>query len=150
MLRDDINAALKDAMKAKDQRRVATLRLINAAIQNAELASSAGYTLSDDELQGVLQHMVKQRRDALKLYQKAGRSELAAKEQKEIEIISAYLPKLMSEDEAKTVIAAVVKELDAQSPKDMGKVMTELKARFEGRMDLGKASAVVKAQLSGQ
>jgi uncharacterized protein YqeY len=149
MLRDDINAALKDAMKTKDQRRVATLRLINAAIQNAELAQTAGKTLSDEELQGVLQHMVKQRRDALKIYQQAGRSELAAKEQEEIEVISAYLPKLMSEEEAKTMIGAVVKELNAQGAKDMGKVMTALKTRFDGRMDFGKASAVVKTMLSG-
>jgi len=151
MLRDDINAALKDAMKAKDQPRVATLRLINAAIQSAEIDLRDGNKLSEDALLGVLQKMIKQRQESLDIYQKAGREELAAKERAEIEIISGYLPKQMSEDEAKAAIAAVVvvKEINAQSVKDMGKVMAALKERFAGKMDFGKASGVVKSLLSG-
>jgi uncharacterized protein len=149
MLRDDINAALKDAMKAKDQPRVGTLRLINAAIQSAEIDLRDGKTLSEDALLGVLQKMIKQRQESLDIYQKAGRDDLAAKERVEIEIISGYLPKQMSEDEAKAAIAAVVKEINAQSVKDMGKVMAALKERFAGKMDFGKASGVVKSLLSG-
>jgi uncharacterized protein len=149
MLRDDINAALRDAMKAKDQPRVATLRLINAAIQSAEIDLRDGNKLSEDALLGVLQKMIKQRQESLDIYEKAGRAELAAKERAEMEIISAYLPKQMSDDEAKAAIAAVVKEVNAQSVKDMGKVMAALKERFAGKMDFGKASGTVKALLSG-
>ena len=149
MLRDDINAALKDAMKAKDQPRVGTLRLINAAIQSAEIDLRDGNKLPEDALLGVLQKMIKQRQESLDIYEKAGRGELAAKERAEIEIISGYLPKQMSEDEAKAAIAAVVKEINAQSVKDMGKVMAALKERFAGKMDFGKASGVVKSLLSG-
>jgi len=149
MLRDDINSALKDAMKAKDQPRVGTLRLINAAIQSAEIDLRDGNKLPEDALLGVLQKMIKQRQESLDIYEKAGRGELAAKERAEIEIISGYLPKQMSEDEAKAAIAAVVKEINAQSVKDMGKVMAALKERFAGKMDFGKASGVVKSLLSG-
>ena len=149
MLRDDINSALKEAMKAKDQRRVSTLRLINAAIQSAEIDLRDGKTLSEDALLGVLQKMIKQRQESLDIYQKAGRAELATQEREEIAIISAYLPKQMSEDEAKAAIAAIVKEINAQSVKDMGKVMAALKERFAGKMDFGKASGVVKALLAG-
>jgi uncharacterized protein YqeY len=149
MLRDDINAALKDAMKAKDQPRVGTLRLINAAIQSAEIDLRDGNKLPEDALLGVLQKMIKQRQESLDIYEKAGRGELAAKERAEIEIILGYLPKQMSEDEAKAAIAGVVKEINAQSVKDMGKVMAALKERFAGKMDFGKASGVVKSLLSG-
>jgi uncharacterized protein YqeY len=149
MLRDDINASLREAMKAKDQPRVGTLRLINAAIQSAEIDLRDGNKLSEDALLSVLQKMIKQRQESLDIYEKAGRGELAAKERAEIEIISGYLPKQMSEDEAKAAIAAVVKEINAQSVKDMGKVMAALKERFAGKMDFGKASGVVKSLLSG-
>jgi uncharacterized protein YqeY len=149
MLRDDINAALRDAMKAKDQSRVSTLRLINAAIQSAEIDLRDGNKLPEDALLGVLQKMIKQRQESFDIYEKAGRGELAAKERAEIEIISGYLPKQMSDDEAKAAIAAVVKEVNAQSVKDMGKVMAALKERFAGKMDFGKASGTVKALLSG-
>jgi uncharacterized protein len=149
MLRDDINAALRDAMKAKDQAKVGTLRLINAAIQSAEIDLRDGKTLSEDALLGVLQKMIKQRQESLDIYQKAGRGELAAKERAEMEIITGFLPKQMSDDEAEAAIATVVKEVDAQSVKDMGKVMAALKERFAGKMDFGKASGTVKALLSG-
>ena len=103
MLRDEINTALKDAMKARDERRVSTLRLINAALQNADLeAQGRGKSvLSDEEIRGLLQKLIKQRQEAVELYDKGGRAELAARERGEIEIISAYLPNQMPEAEAK-------------------------------------------------
>ena len=105
--------------------------------------------LPEDALLGVLQKMIKQRQESLDIYEKAGRGELAAKERAEIEIISGYLPKQMSDEEAKAAIAAVVKEINAQSVKDMGKVMAALKERFAGKMDFGKVSGTVKALLTG-
>ena len=150
MLRDDINAALKDAMKARDERRVSTLRLVNAAIKNADIESEmAGKSLADDALLGLLQKMIKQRQESVEIYDKAGRKELADKERGEIEIIQAYLPKQMSEAEAKAAIAEAIKETGAQSVKDMGRVMAALKQAHAGKMDFGKASGLVKSQLAG-
>jgi len=103
VLRDEINTALKDAMKARDERRVSTLRLVNAALKNADIeAQGKGkHALSDDELLALLQKLIKQRQEAIELYDKAGRTELADRERGEIEIITAYLPKQMSEAEAR-------------------------------------------------
>jgi uncharacterized protein YqeY len=151
VLRDEINTALKDAMKARDERRVSTLRLVNAAIKNADIEAetSKKAALSDDDLLGLLQKMIKQRQESVEIYDQAGRKELADKERGEIEIIRAYLPKQMSEAEAKAAIAEVIKAVGAQSVKDMGKVMTALKQGYAGKMDFGKASALVKALLAG-
>jgi uncharacterized protein len=151
VLRDEINTALKDAMKARDERRVSTLRLINAALKNADLeAQGQGkHALSDDELLGLLQKLIKQRQEAVELYDKAGRMELADRERGEIEIIGAYLPKQMSDAEAKAAIAEAIKATGATSIKDMGKVMAALKQGYAGKMDFGKASGLVKAMLSG-
>jgi uncharacterized protein YqeY len=151
VLRDEINTALKDAMKARDERRVSTLRLINAALKNADLeAQGQGkHALSDDELFGLLQKLIKQRQEAIDLYDKAGRMELADRERGEIEIIGAYLPKQMSDAEAKAAIAEAIKATGATSIKDMGKVMAALKQGYAGKMDFGKASGLVKAMLSG-
>jgi uncharacterized protein len=151
VLRDDINAAVKDAMKARDERRVSTLRLVNAAIKNAEIeAERAGKSgLSDDDVLGLLQKMIKQRQESVEIYDKAGRKELADKERDEIAIIQAYLPQQMSDAEAKTAIAEAIKQTGAQSVKDMGKVMAALKQAYAGKMDFGKASGLVKAQLTG-
>ena len=151
MLRDEINTALKDAMKARDERCVSTLRLINAALQNADLeAQGRGKSvLSDEEIRGLLQKLIKQRQEAVELYDKGGRAELAARERGEIEIISAYLPKHMPEAEAKTAVAEVVKATGATSMKDMGKVMAALKQGYAGRLDFGKASGWVKELLAG-
>jgi uncharacterized protein len=151
MLRDDINAALKDAMKSGDKRRVSTLRLVNSAVQNADIeARGQGKpALSDEDLLGLLQKMIKQRQESIELYDKGGRADLVAQEREEISIISAYLPQQMSDEEAKAAIAAVVGETGAQGMKDMGKVMAELKQRHAGRMDFGKASPIVKGLLSG-
>jgi uncharacterized protein YqeY len=151
VLRDEINAAVKDAMKARDERRVSTLRLVNAAIQNAEIeAERTGKpALSDADVLGLLQKLIKQRQESAELYDKGSRSELADKERGEIAIIEAYLPKQMSDAEAKAAIARAIRDTGAQSIKDMGKVMTALRQAHAGRMDFGKASGLVKAQLAG-
>jgi len=151
VLRDAINNALKDAMKSQDKRRVSTLRLINAAIKNADIeARGAGKdALGDEAILGLLQKLIKQRQEAAELYDKGGRAELAAQERDEIEIIAAYLPKPMSDLEAGSVIQAIVHELNAQGLKDMGRTMAALKERFAGKMDFAKASAKVKELLGG-
>ena len=151
MLRDDINNALKDAMKAGDARRVSTLRLVNSALKNADIeARGQGKPpLADEDLLGLLQKMIKQRQESVELYQKGNRADLVAQEQGEIDIISGYLPAQMSEAEIGTVIAALVKETGATAMKDMGRVMAAIKERYAGKLDVGKASAAVKKLLSG-
>lgn len=151
MLRDDINAAVKEAMKAKEERKLSTLRMINSSIKNADIdARGQGkQPLSDDDILGLLQKMIKQRHESVELYDKGGRAELAAQEREEIAVISAYLPKQMSEDEMKAAIAATISETGAAGMKDMGKVIGALKAKYAGQMDFGKASGLVKAALTG-
>jgi uncharacterized protein YqeY len=152
MLRDQINNALKDAMKAGDKRRISTLRLVNAAIKNADIeARGQGKDALDEHaLLGLFQKMIKQRQESAELYHKGGRAELAAQEQEEIEIITAYLPKQMSDIEAGAVIQSLVHEINAQGLKDMGRTMAALKERFAGKMDFTKASAKVKELLSSR
>jgi hypothetical protein len=151
MLRDDINSALKDAMKARDERRVSTLRLVNSSLKNADIeARGQGKgPLGDDAVLGVLQKMIKQRHESVELYEKGGRAELAQQEREEIGIITAYLPKQMSEDEVKAAIAETMREIGAAGMKDMGKVVGALKGKYAGKMDFAKASALLKAALSG-
>ena len=151
MLRDDINNALKDAMKAKDERRVSTLRLVNSALKNADIdARGQGKgPLGDDELLGLLQKMIKQRHESIDLYEKGARPELAQQERDEIAIIAAYLPQQMSEDDVKAAIAEAVRDTGAAGMKDMGKVIGALKGKYAGKMDFAKASALVKSALSG-
>lgn len=150
MLRDDINNALKDAMKAKDASRVSTLRLMNSAIKDKDIeARGLGKpALSDDDLLSVFQKMIKQRQESAEMYAKGGRQDLVDQEKAEIEIITAYLPKQMSEDEMKAVIAAAVQEAGATTIKDMGKVIGALKAKYTGQMDFAKVSGLVKGMLS--
>ncbi|HVV40418.1 MAG TPA: GatB/YqeY domain-containing protein [Nitrobacter sp.] len=151
MLRDDINNGVKEAMKAKNERRLSTLRMVNSTIKNADIeARGQGKPpLSDGDLLGVLQKMIKQRQEAVELYDRGGRAELAAAEREEIAVISAYLPKQMSDDEVKAAIAAVIKDSGAAGIKDMGKVISALKAKYAGQMDFAKASGLVKAALTG-
>ena len=151
MLRDDINSVLKDAMKSRDERRVSTLRLVNSALKNADIeARGQGKpALTDDDLLGLLQKMIKQRQESVELYEKGGRPELAAKEREEIAIIAGFLPKQMSEEDATAAIAAAIGDLGAAGMKDMGKVMAALKERHAGKMDFSRASALVKAALTG-
>jgi uncharacterized protein YqeY len=138
-------------MKAKEERKLSTLRMINSSIKNADIdARGQGkQPLSDDDILGLLQKMIKQRQESVELYDKGGRAELAAQEREEIAVISAYLPKQMSEDEVKAVIAATIKDTGASGMKDMGKVIGALKAKYAGQMDFGKASGLVKAALTG-
>lgn len=150
MLRDNINNALKDAMKARDERRVSTLRLMNAAIKNADIEArgSGKQPLNEAELLSLFQKMIKQRQESVELYDKGGRPELAKHESEEIEIIGAYLPKQMSDAEAGAAISTIIQEINAQTMKDMGRVMAALRERFAGTMDFGKASAKIKELLS--
>jgi uncharacterized protein YqeY len=150
MLRDDINNAVKEAMKAKEERKLGTLRMVNSTIKNADIeARGQGKPpLADAELLSLLQKMIKQRQEAVELYDKGGRAELAAQEREEIAIISAYLPKQMSEDEVKAAIGAAIAETNAAGIKDMGKVIGVLKAKYAGQMDFAKASGLVKAALA--
>ena len=151
MLRDDINNAVKEAMKARDERRLSTLRMVNSTIKNADIdARGQGKPpLSDADLLGVFQKMIKQRQESVELYDKGGRAELAAQEREEIAIISAYLPKQMSDIEAASAISTMIMELEAETLKDMGRTMAALKQRFSGQMDFGKAGALVKKMLGG-
>ena len=151
MLRDAINNAIKEAMKAKDERKLSTLRMVNSSLKNADIdARGQGKPpLSDEDLLGLLQKMIKQRQESVALYDKGGRPELAAAEREEIAVISAYLPKQMSDDEVNAAIAAIVAETGAAGMKDMGKVIAALKAKYAGQMDFGKASGLVKAALTG-
>lgn len=152
VLRDNINNALKDAMKARDERRVSTLRLMNAAIKNADIEArgSGKDPLNEAELLSLFQKMIKQRQESIELYDKGGRPELAKQEKDEMEIISSYLPKQMSDAEAVAAIASIVQEINAQTMKDMGRVMAALRERFAGQMDFGKASGKIKELLSGK
>ena len=148
-LRDEFTASLKEAMKAGDKLKVSTLRLITSALKDRDIAArGAGKTLTDDDILALLQKMVKQRQESLKIYQDAGRSDLAEQEQGEITIIQSYLPQQMDESEVSSAIDSVIAEIGAASIKDMGKVMAALKERFAGRMDFGAASGVIKAKLS--
>ena len=151
MLRDDINNAVKEAMKAKEERKLSTLRMVNSTIKNADIEARGNGKppLSDADLLAVLHKMIKQRQESVELYDKGGRAELAAQEREEIVIISAYLPKQMSDDDVKAAIASAIKQTGASGMKDMGKVVGVLKAKFAGQMDFGKASGLVKAALTG-
>lgn len=151
MLREQFNEALKEAMRAKDQRKVGTLRLINAALKDKDIeARGLGKgPLNDDDILALLQKMIKQRNDSIEAYEKAGRSDLVTQEQEEKAIIEAYLPQQMGPDEVKAAVQAVIAATGAASVKDMGKVMGELKTRYAGKMDFSKANGVVKALLSG-
>jgi hypothetical protein len=150
MIRDDIKAALVTAMKGGDKARTATIRLIQSALKNREIELRGGNAPADDDVTvtEVLQKMIKQRRESVALYEQGGRQELADAEKAEIAVIEGFLPRQMSEDEAKAAIDAIVAETGASSLKDMGKVMAALKERHSGELDMSKASGLVKARLS--
>ncbi len=144
-MRDRLMAETKAALKAQNKPRLSALRLISAELQTRDIAAKAN--IPDQDIPAVLQKMIKQRRESFAIYEKAGRTEQAAQEAGEITVIEEFLPKQMSEAEAQTVVAAVVKEVGATSPKEMGKVMAVLKERYAGQMDFGKASGLVKELL---
>jgi uncharacterized protein len=149
MIRDDVKAAQIAAMKAGDKPTVAATRLIQAAIKNRDIELRTASTTPDDDLlvTEVLQKMIKQRRESIEMFRSGGREELAAAEEGELAVIERFLPKQMSEDEAKAAIDSLATELGAESVKDMGRVMAALKERFAGQMDMAKASGLVKARL---
>src|SRR3954452_12063635 len=150
MIRDNIKAALIAAMKGGDKARTATIRLIQAAVKNRDIELRTGAAPADDDamVTEVLQKMVKQRRESIALYEQGGRRDLAEAEKAEVAVIESFLPAQMSEEEAKAAIEAVVAETGATSVRDMGRVMAEVKARYAGKLDMAKASALVKARFS--
>jgi hypothetical protein len=150
MIRDDIKAALVTAMKSGDKARTATIRLIQSALKNREIELRGSAAPADDDVTvtEVLQKMIKQRRESVALYEQGGRQELADAEKAEIAVIEGFLPRQMSEEEAQSAIEAIVAETGASSVRDMGRVMAALKERHAGRMDMARASGLVKARLS--
>ena len=150
-LRDDITAALKEAMKAGDKKKLGTVRLMQAAIKDKDIAGRTdghdSVLTPDSGLVELFAKMVKQRQDSIAAYEQGGRPELAQNERDEIAVIQSFMPKQMSDDEVKAAVAGIIASVGATSVKDMGKVMAELKAKYAGQMDMGKAGAVVKALL---
>lgn len=149
MLRDDINNALKTAMKDHDKVRLSTLRLINAAVKDRDIANRGeGKPAVDDaELQSILARMIKQREESVKLYEEGGRPELAQAERAEIDVIRAFLPRQLEKEEVEKAIADAIKATGADSLRDMGKIMAWLKERFNGQMDFAKAGATLREKL---
>ncbi|GAD53972.1 GatB/YqeY domain-containing protein [Limimaricola cinnabarinus] len=150
-LRDKLNASLKDAMKAKEAERLSTLRLINAAIKDRDIAARGEGEeglVSDEVVLAILGKMVKQRQESARAYDEAGRLELAEKERAEITVIEEFLPRQLTEVETEAAVTQAIAETDAGSIRDMGKVMAALKARYMGRMDFGRVGPLVRDRLS--
>jgi uncharacterized protein YqeY len=151
MIRDELKAALVGAMKSGDKAGTQTIRMIQSAVKNRDIELRTASTQPDDDalVTEVLQKMIKQRRESVELYRKGGREELAAVEEAEIAVVERFLPQQMSDDEARAAIGAIIAETGAASMKDMGKVMTEVKARHATSIEPAKASALVKSLLAG-
>ena len=152
MLRDEISGALKSSMKEKSQISVSTLRLIQAAIKDRDIAArSKGVDdgISDDEILQVLQTMVRQRNESIEMYKKGDRNELAEREAQEIEVIQGFMPRQLDDAEMDAAITEVIEATGAESIKDMGKAMGALRAQYAGQMDFGKAGAALKQRLAG-
>lgn len=150
MLRNRLNEALTEAMKAKNERAVSTIRLIRAALKDRDIAARGKGNkdgIDDDEILQMLQTMIKQRRESIELYEKGCRMELAQQEREEIEIIERFLPEQLSEADTLSAVRDLIGELGAKGLKDMGRTMAALRERYAGRMDFAKASGFVKAQL---
>ena len=149
-LRSRISDGLKSAMKAKEAERLSTLRLINAAIKDRDIAlrgEGGDSGVSDAEVLQILGKMVKQRHESARAYEEGGRLELAEKERAEIGVIEEFLPRQLSQEESEAAIKAAIAETDASSIRDMGKVMAVLKAKYTGRMDFGAVGPMVKDRL---
>ena len=149
-LRNQIEEKLNQALKAKDKNTYPTLRLVVSAIKDAEIAGRTKdqKEISDSDITTILKKMIKQRNESCEVYKKAGRNELFENETKEIEVINAFLPRQLSEDETKKICADVVKSVGASSMKDMGKVMGELKSKHSETLDFSKVSLIIKELLS--
>jgi uncharacterized protein YqeY len=150
-MRHRISTALKDAMKSKEADRLSTLRLINAAIKDRDIAlrgtDAETDGVSDDDILGILGKMVKQRQESARAYEEGGRLELAAKELSEIRIIEDFLPRQLSEAETAATVDKAIATVGAESLRDMGKVMADLKGAYAGQMDFGKVGPMVKSRL---
>jgi hypothetical protein len=152
MLRARLTTEMKEAMKAGAKDRLATVRMIQAALKDRDIEARGNgkEPISDDEILSLLQKMIKQRTESAGVYEQGGRPELAANERAEIAIIESFLPKQMDEAETTAAIDAAIAETGAAGPKDMGKVIAALKGAYAGRMDFGKASGLVKAALAAK
>ena len=153
MIREKISQALKDAMKARDEAKTTTLRMVNAAIKQKDIdvARPRGdQHIHDDEVLNLLQSLIKSRLESIELYKQGGRQDLVDKEAAEIAVIKHFLPKQMSEEETRAAIRELVASLGATSVKDMGKVMAALKSKYASQLDMTKASAAVKDVLTAK
>ncbi len=150
MLRDELNNAMKDAMRSKDKRRLSTIRLIMAAIKDRDISvrTESDSKVGDPEIIEILSKMVKQRHDSIKAYDDAGRTELAQQERDEIDIISEFLPRQLDTGEIEAAVKATIEKTSASGLKDIGKIMATLKGEYSGQMDFSKASAMAKDLLS--
>ncbi|MCJ2051958.1 GatB/YqeY domain-containing protein [Methylobacterium sp. J-070] len=152
MLRARFTTEMKEAMKAGEKERLATIRMIQAALKDRDIEARGNgkEPISDEEILSLLQKMIKQRTESAGVYEQGGRPELAATERAEIAIVESFLPKQMDEAETKAAVEAAIAETGAAGPKDMGKVIGALKGAYAGRMDFGKASGLVKAALAAK
>jgi len=151
MIRKRLMDAQKEAMREREAKRLSTLRLINAAIKDRDIAARSDDNndgVSDADIMGILAKMIKQRQDSSKMFEEAGRIELAEGERAEIKVIEEFLPKQLNEDEVATAIEAAIKDVGASSIRDMGKIMGALKSKYTGQMDFGKVGAAIKAKLA--
>lgn len=150
MLRERLTTEMKQAMKAGEKQRLSTIRMVQAALKDKDIEARGANRgqASDDEMLAVLQKMIKQRIEAAGVYEQGGRPELAETERAEAAIIQTFLPEQMDEAETRAAIAAAITETGAAGPKDMGKVIAALKAKFAGRMDFSKASGLIKETLA--
>lgn len=149
-MRERITTALKEAMKSKDQERLSTLRLINAAIKDREIAmrgTADGALVGDAEVLAIMGKMVKQRQESARAYEEGGRLELAEKELREVSVIEEFLPRQLSADEVETAVTAAIAKVGAASIRDMGRVMAELKGKYTGQMDFGTVGPMIKDRL---
>ena len=150
-MRDILDKSLKDAMRARDTQKISTIRLINAAIKDRDIAIRSEDNLegvSDEEILSILSKMIKQRKESAKQYEEGGRLELAQQEFEEIEIIENFLPRQLDLNEIEQIVKKIILEINANSLRDMGKVMSLLKENYAGKMDFGKAGVVAKELLS--
>lgn len=150
MMREKLTESMKEAMKAKDSRRLSTVRLIQSAVKDRDIANRGvgKDAASEDEILQILQKMVKQREESAKIYEDAGRAELAIQEREEIAVLKTFMPEQLSDEKVDEIVASVIAEIGAAGMKDMGKVMAVLRERYAGQMDFAKASAVIKAKLN--
>ena len=150
-MRDILDKSLKDAMRARDTQKISTIRLINAAIKDRDIAIRSEDNLegvSDEEILSILSKMIKQRKESAKQYEEGGRLELAQQELEDIEIIENFLPRQLDLNEIEQIVKKIILEINANSLRDMGKVMSLLKENYSGKMDFGKAGVVAKELLS--